>query len=249
MQILQTLLQDIPEDLLSPAWTTFDLAAFSPGKALWDYQQEALQHALKALWKYYVACGAKKQAFFDWYLENGIELERELNLGKKRENVDLVGGYYPVGPGGSVDYAQLINRMGFWMATGSGKTLVIVKLLELLWQLIQRGEIPPLDVMALTHRQDLLQQLFDQVNDFNAAGKIPHIRLRELREYPQVKRELRSLFSQQEMTVFYYRSDNLSDEQKERIIDFRNYDNNGKWYVLLDEAHKGDKEDSKRQHI
>ncbi len=40
------------------------------------------------------------------------------------------------------------------------------------------------------------------------------------------------------MTVFYYRSDNLSDEQKERIIDFRNYDDNGKWYVLLDEAHK-----------
>jgi type III restriction enzyme len=49
--------------------------------------------------------------------------------------------------------------------------------------------------------------------------------------------------------VFYYRSDNLSDEQKERIVDFRNYDNGGRWYVLLDEAHKGDKEDSKRQHI
>jgi len=30
------------------------------------------------------------------------------------------------------------------------------------------------------------------------------------------------------MNVFYYRSDNLSDEQKERIIDFRNYDDNGK---------------------
>jgi len=53
----------------------------------------------------------------------------------------------------------------------------------------------------------------------------------------------------QDMTVFYYRSDNLSDEQKERLIDFHNYENNGKWYLLLDEAHKGDKEDSKRQHI
>jgi len=50
-------------------------------------------------------------------------------------------------------------------------------------------------------------------------------------------------------TVFYYRSDNLSDEQKDKIIDFKNYDNNGKWYIFLDEAHKGDKEDSKRQHI
>ena len=46
------------------------------------------------------------------------------------------------------------------------------------------------------------------------------------------------LFEDRELTVFYYRSDNLSDEQKERIVDFRNYDDNGKWYVLLDEAQK-----------
>jgi len=57
------------------------------------------------------------------------------------------------------------------------------------------------------------------------------------------------LISEHELTVFFYRADNLSDEQKERIVDFRNYENNGHWYVLLDEAHKGDKEDSKRQHI
>ena len=73
--------------------------------------------------------------------------------------------------------------------------------------------------------------------------------MRELREYPEVKRGMTSLFNKQELTVFYYRSDNISDEQKERIIDFHNYENNGKWYVLLDEAHKGDKDDSKRQHI
>jgi hypothetical protein len=152
-------------------------------------------------------------------------------------------------PISKIPYLHFINRMGFWMATGSGKTLVIVKMLELLYALIQRGEIPAHDVMVLTHREDLLQQLRDHVNDFNSAGKIPHIRLHELREYPEVKRGLTRMFGPQELTVFYYRSDNLSDEQKERIIDFRNYDNNGKWYVLLDEAHKGDKEDSKRQHI
>ncbi|MEO0074453.1 MAG: restriction endonuclease subunit R, partial [candidate division WOR-3 bacterium] len=28
-----------------------------------------------------------------------------------------------------------------------------------------------------------------------------------------------------------------------------NYDDNGRWFVMLDEAHKGDKEESKRQHI
>ena len=51
------------------------------------------------------------------------------------------------------------------------------------------------------------------------------------------------------LRVFYYRSDNLSDEHKERIVDFRNYDNSGRWYVLLDEAHKGGAEDTKRKHI
>jgi type III restriction enzyme len=51
--------------------------------------------------------------------------------------------------------------------------------------------------------------------------------------------------------VYYYRSDLISDKQtnkqKGKIVNFGNYDNNGNWYILLDEAHKGDKEDSKRQ--
>jgi hypothetical protein len=250
MSILQTLLNDIPFESLPPGWTTFDLASFSRSKRLWDYQQEALRSALKALWKYYGEGEdkARKVDFMQWYTENHIEIDPELNLGKKRDNVSLLSPYYPV-TDNRIPYFHLINRMGFWMATGSGKTLVIVKMLELLWTRMQRGVIPVRDVMVLTHREDLLKQLRDHVTDFNSAGKIPHIQLRELREYPEVKRGLPSLLGHQELTVFYYRSDNLNDEQKERIVDFRNYDNNGQWYVLLDEAHKGDKEDSKRQHI
>jgi hypothetical protein len=87
------------------------------------------------------------------------------------------------------------------------------------------------------------------VQEFNTSRNDLYIHLRGLKECAEAKRESPSLFGAREMTVFHYRSDNLSDEQKERIIDFRNYDDNGKWYVLLDEAHKGDKEDSKRQHI
>jgi hypothetical protein len=280
MPNLQTLLNDIEFDSLPPAWTTHDLAAFSAARRLWDYQQTALQNALKALWKYYgddetlkvseKPLGSdieRKARFFQWYADSDIPLDPDLPLGRKRDNVALLSPYYPLTPlpsvaspisqraraGGrgenSIPYQHFINRMGFWMATGSGKTLVIVKLLELLWTLMQRGLIPTREVMVLTHREDLLKQLRDHVNDFNTAGTIPHLQLRELREYPEVKRGLPSMFGPQELTVFYYRSDNLSDEQKERIIDFRNYDNNGRWYVLLDEAHKGDKEDSKRQHI
>lgn len=251
MPNLHHLLNDIPFETLPPAWTTFDLASFSRARTLYDYQQSALQNALKALWKYYEDFGAGqagKQRQMDWYRDNQVGLDAELNLGKKRENASLLSPYYPV-TNSHISYSHFVNRIGFWMATGSGKTLVIVKMLELLWHLIQRGQIPAHDVMMLTHREDLLQQLREHVNDFNASGKTPHIQLRELREYPEFKRGISPMFGKQELTVFTYRSDNLSDEQKERIVDFRNYENNGNWYVLLDEAHKGDKEDSKRQHI
>ncbi|MGQ9902308.1 MAG: DEAD/DEAH box helicase family protein [Fimbriimonadales bacterium] len=147
-----------------------------------------------------------------------------------------------------LSYEHFINRACFWMATGSGKTLVIVKLIEILAALIQRGEIPPNDILVLTHRDDLIDQLQRHVDEFNRARSDFRIILRTLKEYESTK-HARSLFSPQEVTVFYYRSDNLGDAQKDKIIDFRNYENDGRWYLLLDEAHKGDREDSKRQHI
>jgi len=260
MRKLQDFLADIPFESLPPAWTTFDLAAFSRSKRLFDYQQEALQFALRGLWTYYEDCGDyrpgesdatnawRKERFFKWYRLNGLDTDMDIPVdGQKRHIRNLLNEYYVV-QNGRIAYEHFINRMGFWMATGSGKTLVIVKLLELLWRLGRAGEIPRHNLLVLTHRDDLLEQLRAHVDEFNAQGE-PYIRLRDLREYPEAKREVASLFRDREITVFIYRSDNLSDEQKERIVDFRNYDDHGRWFILLDEAHKGDKEDSKRQHI
>ncbi|QUV98465.1 DEAD/DEAH box helicase family protein [Chloracidobacterium aggregatum] len=109
--------------------------------------------------------------------------------------------------------------------------------------------MPPCDILFLTHRTDLIEQLRRHVAEFNTSHSDTPIVLHELKDYAAVKRERSSLFREQGITVFYYRSDNLSAQQKEKILDFRNYDNDGKWFVLLDEAHKGDREDSKRQHI
>jgi hypothetical protein len=50
---LQQMVEDIPDDGLPEAWADHDLAFFSHSKRLYDYQQQALQNALKALWKYY----------------------------------------------------------------------------------------------------------------------------------------------------------------------------------------------------
>jgi type III restriction enzyme len=257
---LEEMLDDIPFDGLPVSWNTFDLGAFSRTKTLWDYQKKAVENAIKALWKYYEdledyqanknagVSRERKLKFFNWYQNNGLDESLDIPLASTHKLANLLSEYYTV-ENEKISYDQLINRGCFWMATGSGKTLVLVKLIEVLRGLILRGEIPPHDILILSCRDDLIEQLKQHVQEFNGAHSDLFIHLRELREYADAKRDNPALFKERELTVFYYRSDNLSDEQKERIIDFRNYDDNGKWYVLLDEAHKGDREDSKRQHI
>lgn len=258
---LQHMIEGISHDNLPAKWVDFDLASFSTEKTLWDYQQKALLNALKALWKYYEDFGdygpgeeegvnyQRKQQLWQWYIDNGLEGDYSIDLSRLNYNLaDLLSEYYQP-EGDRISGQSLVNRMSFWMATGSGKSLVIVKLIELLAQLIKRNEVPPCDILFLTHGDDLIEQLKEHVEEVNRARSDFHIILRSLKEYSTVKREIPSLLHEQEVTIFYYRSDNLSDEQKEKIVDFRNYDNNGNWFVLLDEAHKGDREESKRQHI
>jgi len=255
------MVDDLAFDSLPASWNSFDLETFSTTKRLWDYQQKAVENAIKALWKYYEdfvdyqegerteANEERKQKLFEWYRDNGLDEGLDIGLRRaRRDIVHLLTEYYDV-QDGKVSYENFINRMCFWMATGSGKTLVLVKLIQVLRDLIRLGEIPPHDILVLTYRDDLIEQLKAHVREFNAAHSDIFIKLRELKEYAAAKRDYPSLFREQELTVFYYRSDNLSDVQKEKIIDFRNYDDEGKWYVLLDEAHKGDREESKRQHV
>lgn len=253
---LQDLLDDISLSNLPYNWNSFDLELFSRNKTLWDFQQKAVENALKVLCKYYedfvdFQNGEKlevnqerKKKLFEWYKDNGLEEDLDIGLDRRSRKInELLTEYFPQ-EDGKISYSNYINRMCFWMATGSGKTIVIIKLIQILKQLMERGEIPKYDILFLTHRDDLIEQFKKTVEEVNYANT-NKIELRELKEYPEVKRQ-GSLFG---APIFYYRSDNISDEQKERIIDFRNYDNEGKWFVFLDEAHKGDKEDSKRQHI
>jgi len=261
MLTLQNMLADKPYDDLPPAWHDFNLTKFSETKKLWDYQKEALEYAVKALWKYYQEFEdyyptepleintKRKEKFWQWYLDNGFDENLDIPLDRQKRDVRaLLEEYYPT-ENGRIPYKHFINRMSFWMATGSGKTLILIKLIEILWNLIQRGEIPRNDILVLTARDDLLEQLKSQIDDFNSGRVDFKIHLADLKLYPDMKHGLIPTIGEHGFTVFYYRADNLSDEQKERIVDFRNYDNQGRWYVLLDEAHKGDKEESKRQHI
>jgi len=49
---LQDMTASIPLEALPAHWTAFDLADFSRSKRLYDYQQKAVENAIKVLWKY-----------------------------------------------------------------------------------------------------------------------------------------------------------------------------------------------------
>lgn len=248
---LQSIIDDISFETLPITWQGFDFSRFSKDKTLFDFQQNALKNALRGLWLFFKSKNADKQSLFNHYKLNGFEDNFDYDLKKKQEGktakylLEYDKDYPAVNS--KISFSHFINRMSFWMATGSGKTLIIVKLIELLGLLSSNGEIPKNDILFLAHRDDLLDQFKNHVDEFNSFNFETKINLKSLRDYESVKRENALPYAKNEVNIFYYRSDLISDEQKEKIVNFRNYDNSGKWYVLLDEAHKGDKEDSKRQ--
>jgi hypothetical protein len=245
---LQSIVENITFESLPVSWQSFDFIKFSANKTLFDFQQQALKNTLKALHRFYKDEGGDKEKFFSYFSLNE-NLDYNLSGREERKTAQYLLDYdkdYPV-IDEKISFSCFINRMSYWMATGSGKTLVIIKLIDLLRHLLFSAEIPEGEILFLAHRDDLIDQFRDHVEQFNSFNYERKINLKNLKEYDQVKRDNVLAFGRNEITVFYYRSDLISDDQKEKIINYRNYENDGKWYIILDEAHKGDKEESKRQ--
>jgi len=245
---LQNIVESFNLNNLPADWLGVDFKEFSKEKSLFDYQQKALENALKALYLYYEQYEESKSDFYKHYQNNGLNQDLSYNIKKESKTLKYLLEYdkdYPINDD-KISFEYFINRMSFWMATGSGKTLVIVKLLELLGYLMQNNKIPKKDILFLTYRDDLIDQFQKHIDEFNNAGHNITINLIDLKQYASYKKNP-ILKSGNTLDVYFYRSDLISDEQKDKIVNYNNYDNNGNWYILLDEAHKGDREDSKRQ--
>jgi superfamily II DNA or RNA helicase len=245
---LQNIVESFNLNNLPADWLGIDFYKFSNEKSLFDYQQKALENALKALYLYYEQYEESKSDFYKHYQNNGLNQDLSYNIKKESKTLKYLLEYdkdYPINDD-KISFEYFINRMSFWMATGSGKTLVIVKLLELLGYLMQNNKIPKKDILFLTYRDDLIDQFQKHIDEFNNAGHNITINLIDLKQYASYKQNPILKFGNT-IDVYFYRSDLISDEQKDKIVNYNNYDNNGNWYILLDEAHKGDREDSKRQ--
>ena len=168
---LQNIIDNISFENLPVKWQGFDFARFSKDKTLFDFQKQGLQNSLKGLWLYFKDKKADKQSLFNHYQANDFTENFDYDL-KKREGKKTAKYLleydkdYPADDS-KIPFAYFINRMSFWMATGSGKTLIIVKLIELLGKLIAEKELPARDILFLAHRDDLLDQFKNHVEEFN----------------------------------------------------------------------------------
>ena len=256
--LYETIASELDYESLPTAWQLKNIGDFSE-KKLFDYQIDAIKSITKFLKHFYGDLYEyPKNNKYDEFIETKKKLYNELlqrnnkirDLGPDDENKAVkellqYDAYETRQKKRVINFYNFVNRAGFWMATGSGKTLVIIKLIELLDYLMNNGKIPKNDILFLTYRDDLISQFRKHVDEYNYYHS-RKIVLHDLREYDKVK-NFEILTSRDDINVFFYRSDLISNETKEKELSYLDFENNGKWYLILDEAHKGDKEDSKRQ--
>lgn len=253
-------------DLEKPkAYEFIDLEYFGESKGkvwrLYDYQQHSLKNALNCL-KFYDDDNVN---LLDKYKSNGLNevFKNKLAISKSEDNesFNILENHYEI-ENEHLPFEKIYNRASFWMATGSGKTLVMIKLIELLFRLSkldkEDGGIPKNDILLLAPTDQILNQIKEHVEIFNNKSDL-FIELRSLKEWERTKNESINLYGESTVTVFYYKSHNLK-EAGESTENELNYDEflhgteenglkYGSWYIILDEAHKGVTGDSKRQNI
>ena len=238
-----------------------DLSHFSAHKTLFDYQCDAVKSITKALYVYFAGSEYTRNDENTWRLtermrENyrtyGIntalyDVQKYETAAKEKRGIinkrfSLLYHHFTA-PHNAIPGTIFLNRACFWMATASGKSMVLVKTIELIDCLMRRCLIPQRDIMLLLPRDDLIAQCMATVDEYNSERR-RKIELVNLRRYDEDKR---ALSYGNTIKVYYYRADLLRNRRAESIIDYRSYMNNGKWYCMLDEAHRGKKGDSNLQ--
>ncbi len=225
-----------------------DFKSFDSNKELLDYQQQALINAFRMLVAYFRDFKENKKEFYAFYQKHYSFAN--CDFAKKKLN-PLLKSHFKV-ENHCVSFENFINRLAFYMATGSGKTIVIIKLVELLSVAIRMGLIPKKNIMFFSANENLIKQFEKEIEKYN-RGKDYFKQI----DFKSLKSVTNKDFYHapkgsfiEKITLFYYRADLMNDEEsKENLLNYKDYWDNGENYVILDESHKGNKSESKRQAI
>ncbi|GAA8431687.1 DEAD/DEAH box helicase family protein [Helicobacter pylori] len=225
-----------------------DFKSFDSNKELLDYQQQALINAFRMLTAYFRDFKENKKEFYAFYQKHYSFAN--CDFAKKKLN-DLLKNSFKV-ENGCVKFENFINRLAFYMATGSGKTIVIIKLVELLSVAMGMGLIPKKNIMFFSANEHLIKQFEKEIEKYNRnkdfSKQIDFKNLKSVKNKDFYHSPKNSFI--EKIALFYYRADLMSDEEsKENLLNYKDCWDNGENYVILDEAHKGNKTESKRQAI
>ncbi|WQW52169.1 DEAD/DEAH box helicase family protein [Helicobacter pylori] len=225
-----------------------DFKSFDNNKELLDYQQQALINAFRMLIAYFRDFKENKKEFYAFYQKHYSFAN--CDFAKKKLN-PLLKSHFKV-ENHCVSFENFINRLAFYMATGSGKTIVIIKLVELLSVAIRMGLIPKKNIMFFSANEHLIKQFEKEIEKYNRGKdyfkQIDFKSLKDVTNKDFYHAPKNSFI--EKIALFYYRADLMNDEEsKENLLNYKDYWDNGENYVILDEAHKGNKSESKRQAI
>ncbi len=224
-----------------------DFKSFDNNKELLDYQQQALINAFRMLVAYFRDFKENKKEFYAFYQEHYSFANCDFTHKKLNP---LLKSHFKV-ENKCVSFENFINRLAFYMATGSGKTIVIIKLVELLSVAIRMGLIPKKNIMFFSANENLIKQFEKEIEKYNRGKDFSkQIDFKNLKSitHKDFHRAPKGFF--EKIALFYYRADLMNDEEsKENLLNYKDYWDNGENYVILDEAHKGNKSESKRQAI
>ncbi|GAA7602362.1 DEAD/DEAH box helicase family protein [Helicobacter pylori] len=225
-----------------------DFKSFDSNKELLDYQQQALINAFRMLVAYFRDFKESKKAFYAFYQEHYSFANCDFT--NKKLN-PLLKSHFKV-ENHCVSFENFINRLAFYMATGSGKTIVIIKLVELLSVAMGMGLIPKKNIMFFSANENLIKQFEKEIEKYNRgkdfSKQIDFKNLKSVTNKDFYHAPKNSFI--EKIALFYYRADLMDDkESKENLLNYKDYWDNGENYVILDEAHKGNKTESKRQAI
>ncbi|OOQ09523.1 DEAD/DEAH box helicase family protein [Helicobacter pylori] len=225
-----------------------DFKSFDSDKELLDYQQQALINAFRVLAAYFRNFKENKKEFYAFYQKHYSFAN--CDFAKKKLN-PLLKSHFKV-ENHCVKFENFINRLAFYMATGSGKTIVIIKLVELLSVAMGMGLIPKKNIMFFSANENLIKQFEKEIEKYNRnkdySKQIDFKNLKSVKnkDFYHASKD----FLMEKIALFYYRADLMNDEEsKENLLNYKDYWDNGENYVILDEAHKGNKSESKRQAI
>ncbi|GAA8140640.1 DEAD/DEAH box helicase family protein [Helicobacter pylori] len=225
-----------------------DFKSFDSNKELLDYQQQALINAFRMLVAYFRDFKENKKEFYAFYQKHYSFANCDFTHKKLNP---LLKSHFKV-ENQRVSFENFINRLAFYMATGSGKTIVIIKLVELLSVAMGMGLIPKKNIMFFSANENLIKQFEKEIEKYNRGKDFSkQIDFKNLKSitHKDFHRAPKDSFIKQ-IALFYYRADLMNDEEsKENLLNYKDYWDNGENYVILDEAHKGNKSESKRQAI